>query len=163
MTATPDADHGITDEQQEAIGAALAQYAEAAPFPANALQDMIDDLLPTLAAIRRQAAADALREQARSLTKTASSMREQARAHDANGKRDSSIIYNSLADAYYGSASRLWVSADNKIAEGYEHTCAAQTWATRDDPGHDCENPVENEGDYCDRHEPEDDDDRWAE
>jgi hypothetical protein len=163
MTATPDTDHGITDEQQEAIGAALAQYAEAAPFPANALQDMIDDLLPVLAAIRRQAAADALTEQARRINKQASFYEEMRRSAAQKGNTDSYETWSVHASQARNDATSCLQAARDKIAEGWAHICAAQTWATRDDPGYGCDTPVENEGDYCPRHEPEDDEDRWAE
>lgn len=150
MNTTPD----TQQEQAELDAMLLDDITDVVPSRGHA-ESLFEIIAPTLAAIRRQAAADALRGQARSLTKTASSMREQARTHDANGKRDSSIIYNSLADAYYGSASRLWVAADEKIAEGYEFECAAFS--------QECETRVPDAGDYCSKHEPEDDEDRWAE
>jgi hypothetical protein len=159
----PDTDHGITDEQQEAIGAALAQYAEAAPFPANALQDMIDDLLPALAAIRRQAAADALREQARRINKQASFYEEMRRSAAQKGNTATYETWSVHAAQARNDATSCLQAAKDKIAEGYEHTCAAQTWATRTDPGYGCETPVPDAGDYCTKHEPEDDENRWAE
>jgi hypothetical protein len=48
-------------------------------------------------------------------------------------------------------------AADDVIAEGWEHTCAQTTPATRDDPAYGCDTPVEHEGDHCPRHEPCDD------
>jgi hypothetical protein len=164
MTVTPDTDHGITNEQQEAIGAALAQYAEAAPFPANALQDMIDDLLPVLAAIRRQAAADALTEQARHFDGRARFWRDLQRSHEAKGRPESADPYRHYADQAHRTADYLRKEAKGIIAEGYEFECAATfppaTWSS---PGYGCETKVPNEGHYCDACEPEDDEDAWAE
>jgi hypothetical protein len=155
MTVTPDTDHGITDEQQEAIGAALAQYAEAAPFPANALQDMIDDLLPALAAIRRQAAADALTEQAELFKRRAVFFQTMQRSREQAGDQPSADIYENYADRAYWSGYQLSNAAAEKIAEGYPFECAAFS--------QECETRVPDAGDYCTKHEPEDDENRWAE
>jgi len=145
MNTTPDTE---TDEELEELLDAICNtrvYDDRAA--------MREAAAPILAGIRRHAAAEALNEQGNSLTKTGRRMREQARAHDAKGKRDSSIIYNSLADAYYGSASRLWKAADDKIAEGYPFECAAFR--------QECETRVPDAGDYCSKHEPEDDENPW--
>ena len=112
-------------------------------------------LEPVLAQIRRQAAADALTEQARSLGKLGSFMREQARAHVAKGNTMTAVSYDAMADTYYSSANKLTKAAADKLAEGYEFECAALA--------QECDQRVPDAGDYCPKHEPEDDENRWAE
>lgn len=108
-----------------------------------------------LADVKRQAAAGALKEQARALGKTADFFRQQARAVEGKSMT-SAEIYRAKADQCNLDANRLHREAQGIIAEGYEYTCEAG-WDQ-------CENRVPDAGDYCPRHEPEDDEDpRWAE
>jgi hypothetical protein len=160
MTVPPDAEQ---TEQDEALLEVLTEWAQVWPDPEDAARNALEGLQPVLAAIRRQAAADALKEQARAIGKTADFFRQQARAIEGKSMT-SADIYRAMADQCNNDSNRLAKAARDVIAEGYEHTCAAQTWATRDDPGYGCDIPVPEAGDYCPRHEPEDDDDpRWAE
>lgn len=110
---------------------------------------------PHLAAIRRHAAADALNEQARRITKVASFYEQQARSGAAKGQQLSSDTYALRASQAHGDAGMLRNAARDKIAEGYAFECAAFS--------QECETRVPDAGDFCNRHEPEDDEDRWAE
>jgi hypothetical protein len=147
-----------TDERVDDLIYAIEVHFEGPDYDA-----IKETLAPYLAAIRRQAAADALTEQSRSLAKLGGFMRKQASSHVRSGREQTAITYEAMADTYYGSANKLTKAAADKLAEGYDFVCAAQTWATRDDPGYGCETRVPDAGDFCNRHEPEDDEDRWAE
>jgi hypothetical protein len=166
MTATPDP---TTDEPTETdVEIAEALYAagaycgscdyEAGPCPDcnDCLLSYVKALQPALAAIRRQAAVDALTEQARHLDGRARFWRDLQRSHEAKGRPESADPYRHYADQAHRTADYLRKEAQGIIAEGYEYECAAG-WDQ-------CENRVPEAGDYCPRHEPEDDEDpRWAE
>lgn len=143
------------DEQLEALTEAAMMWEGRLEAPADFPGTLTEALAPIVAAIRRQAAADALKEQARALGKTADFFRQQARAVEGKSMT-SAEIYRTKADQCNLDANRLHREAQGIIAEGYEYTCEAG-WDQ-------CENRVPDAGDYCDRHEPEDDEDpRWAE
>jgi hypothetical protein len=164
MTATPDTTTEQDEAVTEAIEAALAvcESDEGLPLETVLTDVFMEHLQPVLAAIRRQAAADALTEQARRINKQASFYEEMRRSAAQKGNTDSYETWSVHASQARNDATSCLQAARDKIAEGWAHICAAQTWATRDDPGYGCDTPVENEGDYCSKHEPEDDD-RWAE
>jgi hypothetical protein len=121
-------------------------------------EDLISQIAEPLAAIRRHAAADALKQQAKSFAKLGAFNQTQERALASKGDTRSANIYAIQSEQCYRGADRLRRAAADLIAEGYEHTCASFTWATRSDPGYGCDAPVETEGEYCSKHEPEDDD-----
>jgi hypothetical protein len=158
MTVPPDAEQ---TEQDEALLEVLTEWAQVWPDPEDAARNALEGLRPVLAAIRRQAAADALKAEARGLDRLGAFFSKQKIAmHDTR----SAETYAVHAAQAHADANRLHRAAADVIAEGYEHTCAAQTWATRTDPGYGCDTPVPEAGDYCTKHEPEDDEDpRWAE
>ena len=150
-----------TTEQDEQLLEVLTEWASVWPDPDEAATEAMKAMQPTLAAIRRHAAAQALREAARSTEKIAAFMRQQQNAVAAKGDELTATLYGGQADARYSVAHSLRRAAADTIAEGYEHTCAARFEATRADPGYDCDARVENEGDFCPGHEPADDD-PWA-
>jgi hypothetical protein len=116
-----------------------------------------DVIAPALATIRRHAAADALKQQADRHSRIARGFMGQAAIVEPGIARASLIVNAKQTQAC---ARRLRDAADDLIAEGWEHACAAETHgATRIDQASYCEEPVENEGDYCPRHEPADDHD----
>jgi len=112
-------------------------------------------LAPALAAIRRHAAATALHEQAKRLARASTDHFSQVVKYPALSPEQA----ESLACGRQAStdARSLRRAAEALIMEGWEHTCAAYTWATREDPAEGCETRVENEGEYCERHEAADD------
>jgi hypothetical protein len=118
---------------------------------------MMQAIAPALAAIRRHAAAQALRQQADRHNSIGRGFMAQAATVEPGSVTHASLILN--AQNAHTCAGRLRRAADEIIAEGWEHTCAASTPATREDPAEGCETPVEHEGDYCPRHEPADDHD----
>lgn len=147
-------------EQDEALTEALIE-ALAAATDGQEGEDLAADLLtaitPAIAAIRRHAKAEALREQSARLFRVGDQHLETANAHpNGSAPRMALLAWATQArvDARY-----LGRAAEAIIQEGWEHACAAEFPATREEPGYGCENPVENEGDYCARHEPEDDHD----
>jgi hypothetical protein len=111
---------------------------------------------PAVAAIRRHAAAQALRAQADRLSKKRAAYLANA-AQPMFAGTPMADSYRDFAQQAGNDAWMLRTAADDVIAEGWEHTCAQTTPATREDPAGGCETPVENEGDYCPRHEPADD------
>jgi hypothetical protein len=117
--------------------------------------DVMKQIAPALGAIRRHAAADALRAQADRLGKLAAGYIKLAAAEPPAS--DNADMYNFSAIQCRTDGRMLRRAADEIIAEGWEHTCAQTTPATREDPAYGCETRVENEGDYCPRHEPADD------
>jgi hypothetical protein len=110
---------------------------------------LVDVIAPALAAIRRHAAAEALRGQAAVLRHIGNGHRISAGQFEG----DAAIRFDAFAIQNSNNARRLDAAADDIIAEGWEHQCAQTTPATREDPAEGCETPVENEGDYCPRHE----------
>jgi hypothetical protein len=160
MTATPDTTTE-TDEALDELTNAVHKYFD---FRDLATTDALEDVIaPIVAEIRRQAAADALREQARRINKQASFYEEMRRSAAQKGNTATYETWSVHAAQARNDATSCLQAAKDKIAEGYEHTCAAQTWATRTDPGYGCDTPVPEAGDYCTKHEPEDDENRWAE
>ena len=147
-----------TTEQDEQLLEILAPWVRDQPYPANAVSELLEDLAPHLATIRRQAAADALREQAAAFSRQGKFFRDQQRSLERKGDRASADVYREQADALYRAAAATNRAADDTIAEGYEHTCAARFEATRTDPGYDCDARVPEPGDFCPGHEPADDD-----
>lgn len=143
----------LDDEREELI------YAVENAFARDDYDEIRAALAPALAAIRRHAAAAALREQADRLGKLRGDLLRLS-ARPAFAGLAISKTYLDQSQQAGQDAHMLRLAADDMIAEGYEHTCA-MTWpATREDPAEGCETPVEHEGDYCPRHEPADDDPR---
>jgi len=124
-------------------------YAVEGPFARDDYEAVHEALAAPLAAIRRHAAATALHEQAKTLRAQASVYMLRA-AKDVPGADQWTVCLRSAARS-------LDSAADDVIAEGWEHTCAQTTPATREYPAEGCETPVENEGEYCERHEAADD------
>ncbi|WP_427130370.1 hypothetical protein [Pseudarthrobacter sp. S9] len=141
----------------EAIDAAFATYQDAYVMEADDhLSTLIlDALAPVIAGIRREAAAEALKTQAALISRSSNNWRMLAASHGGEGFQAESYRTHSNQAAI--DAGRLRDAAQDIIESGWEHTCAATFPATREDPGYGCENPVQHEGDYCARHEPEDD------
>jgi hypothetical protein len=149
MTATPDTTHTDLDHK-EALFGVIANYTRDQPYPDNASQEMFEDLEPVLAAIRRQAAADALTEQARHLDGRARFWRDLQRSHEAKGRPESADPYRHYADQAHRTADYLRKEAQGIIAEGYEFECQ------------ECDTPVPDAGDLCEQHDV-DDENPWAE
>jgi hypothetical protein len=149
MTVTPD-----TETEQELDDSLVAGIEAFYDLDSPTRETLHDYISAPLAAIRRQAAADALTEQARHFDGRARFWRGMQHAHEAKGRPESADPYRHYADQAHRTADYLRKEAKGIIAEGYEYTCEAG-WDQ-------CENRVPDAGDYCDQHEPEDDD-RWAE
>ena len=141
---TPEQIQAEQAELDEAVVEAVFEWTGALPSRPDAPGNLPEALAPALAAIRRHAAADALKQQADRLQKAVGSHLTRSEYDTAAGLRVA--------------VRRLRTAADDVIAEGWEHTCSWEAPATREDPGYGCEEPVETEGDYCARHEPADDD-----
>jgi hypothetical protein len=122
---------------------------------ALAAQTLAGHIAPALAAIRRHAAAHALHAEATRLHREAFEHFKQASTYPAgSAEQRDELAYGRKAGV---SGRGLRRAAESLIMEGWEHTCAAETPATREDPAEGCEALVENEGEYCPRHEtPED-------
>jgi hypothetical protein len=103
-----------------------------------------------IAAIRRQAAADALTRQARHMDGRARFWRDLQHAHENKGRPESADPYRHYADQAHRTADYLRKEADGIIAEGYEYECQ------------ECDTPVPDAGDLCEQHDV-DDEDKWAE
>ena len=147
-------------EQDEALHNHIEAFIGTLSVDTDAANRLIESLAPHLAAIRRHAAAEALREQAARLGAVNSQYIKRLKHYDYDS--DAYKLTFARAGQASADAARLRNAAHDIIAEGWEHACAASWAATRDDPGYGCDTPVEHEGDYCPRHEPEDDEDRWA-
>jgi hypothetical protein len=148
---TPD----TTTEQDEALLEVLTEWAQVWPDPEDAARNALEGLQPVLAAIRRQAAADALTEQARHLDGRARFWRDLQTAHEAKGRPESADPYRHYADQAHRTADHLRKEAAGIIAEGYEFECASGSAG--------CCEPVPDAGDMCPDCEANEYDDRWAE
>lgn len=148
----------LDDQLAQALEDALAKH-----YPSDLGPGFIDfdvallmtAIAPALAAIRRNAAADALKQQAAVLGQQSMNF-----AKRAGGRKIGTRLYDvdmAFSQQARVDARRLRRAADDVIAEGWTETCAQTTPATWDDPAEGCETPVENEGDFCPRHEPCDD------
>jgi len=135
----------LDDEREELI------YAIEGPFARDDYDEIRAAIAPHLAAIRRHAAAQALREQANILGKRRAYYIEGALSFRWAGT-PTADTYRNFAQQAGADARALRAAADEIIAEGWEFTCAQTTPATREDPAEGCEEPVETEGDYCPRH-----------
>jgi len=147
-----------TPEELEAEHAEQVEnliYAVEGPFARDDYEAVHEALAAPLAAIRRHAAATALREQADRLGKKRAANLSLATGQFAGTEFEAT--YRAFAVQASTDAGMLRRAADDVIAEGWEFTCAQTTPATREDPAEGCETRVENEGDYCPRHEPADD------
>jgi hypothetical protein len=113
-------------------------------------------LAPIIDEIIRQAKAQALREQAKILGKRRAALLMKSADPVFIGS-PMAATYRDMSQQAGADAGMLYRAADDVIAEGWEHTCAATRPATWEDPAEGCETPVEHEGDYCPRHEPADD------
>jgi len=120
-------------------------------IPDSVFAGVMTEVAPHLAAIRRHAAATALREQANILGKRRAYYIEGALSVRWAGT-PTADTYRNFAQQAGADARALRAAADEIIAEGWEFTCAQTTPATREDPAEGCEEPVETEGDYCPRH-----------
>lgn len=125
-------------------------------LPNDDAEEAMTTIAPALAAIRRHAAATALRGQAKIIGQQSMNFAKRAGGRKAGTRLyDVDMAYSQQARV---DARRLRTAADDVIAEGWEHACAVPMWpATREDPAEGCETRVENEGDYCPKHEPADD------
>jgi hypothetical protein len=142
-------------ELDDALEAAFYDYIDNDHGSMTSPNTPLDVIAPHLAAIRRHAAAQALREQADRLGKI--SAKYVHLANDATPGSGPADMWAAYATQARTDGRMLLLAADDVIAEGWEFTCAAETPATREDPAEGCETPVENEGDYCPKHEPADD------
>ncbi len=127
-------------------------------LPNDDAVDAMAAIAPALAEIRRHAAAAALRQQATRLGKISTGYVNLAVG--AVPGSDSADLWAAYATQARADARLLLRAADDLIAEGWAYTCTQSTPATREDPAEGCEAPVQNEGDYCPKHEPADDDPR---
>jgi hypothetical protein len=143
------------NEEDNAVIDAVFMWEGTLEAPADFPGTLTEALAPALAAIRRHAAAQALREQADRLGKI--SAKYVHLANDATPGSGPADMWAAYATQARTDGRMLLLAADDVIAEGWEFTCAAETPATREDPAEGCETPVENEGDYCPKHEPADD------
>jgi len=163
---TPDTqqDPAEPTEQEEALYSAVAVALEDITGYWRELDNahMLQALRDPIAAIVRFEVAAHLTEQARSLRNLAAFYNKHAQT-DRRDRILDAEIYATRASQALADADKLRRAAEDKIAEGYEHTCAASFAATWSDPGYGCETRVPDAGDYCSKHEPEDDEDRWAE
>jgi hypothetical protein len=158
MNTTPDT------ETNEAVGQlcdAALMWEGSLEAPADFPGTLTEAFAPIVAEIRRHAAADALKQQAQALRQVNRNYLKQLQGYEHGS--DAYKLTFARGQQVSADARRLENAAHDVIAEGWEHTCYATWAATRDDPGYGCDNPVEQEGDYCSKHEPEDDEDRWAE
>ncbi|WNN96002.1 hypothetical protein SEA_HIRKO_52 [Arthrobacter phage Hirko] len=143
-------------ELDEAVIDAVFMWEGTLEAPANFPGTLDEALAPHLAAIRRHAAATALRQQADRLGRQRENyLRKSASPQFA--RTPLAATWRDFAQQSGVEARKLRAAAQIIIEEGWEHQCAAETPATREDPAEGCETPVENEGDYCPRHEPADD------
>jgi hypothetical protein len=145
------------NEEDNAVIDAVFMWEGTLEAPADFPGTLTEALAPHLAAIRRHAAADALRVQASKLRAAYKAMSRQAQAYTNGSEAETHVA--ACADQARRDARALENAADDVIAEGWTETCAQTTPATREDPAEGCETRVENEGDYCPRHEPADDHD----
>lgn len=112
---------------------------------------IMTDLAPVIANIRRHAAADALKAQASHLHRVSAEQFEAAGR--SNPGSVTAIQRYAGADQLRFTARTLTRAAQTTIESGWEHACAVEFPATREDPAYGCENPVENEGDLCASHD----------
>lgn len=158
MTAETTNEQDEPTEQEEALYSAVAVTLE--DITGHWREDdnarMLQALRDPIAAIVRQATAEALNTQAARLGAVNSQYIKRLKHYEYDS--DAYKLTFARAGQASADAARLRNAARDIIAEGWEFTCYATWAATRDDPGYGCDAPVENEGDYCDRHEPEDDD-----
>ena len=131
----------LDNEREELI------YAIEGPFGRDDYDEIRAALVAPLAAIRRHAAATALREQADRLGKKRAANLSLATGQFAGTEFEAT--YRAFAVQASTDAGMLRRAADDVIAEGWEHTCAVEYPATRENPGYGCEVAVENEGDTC--------------
>lgn len=150
MTVTPDTQQ---TEQEQALLDHIDEFLSDECVDNDAAIRLFEDLEPLLAAIRRQAAADALRKQAKSFENSARMFREMSKNANRSNDQDSDMIYWTRASQAMTHAEACRREADGIIAEGYEYECAGG-----------CETPVPDAGDECAKCYAEgDDEDRWAE
>jgi hypothetical protein len=142
------------EELDDELEAAIYEYIDFDHNEITSAKTPLEAIAPALAEIRRHAAADALRAQAKILGKRRAALLAQSINCDSTPAADAYRNQSAQAGADAGT---LYRAADDVIAEGWTETCAAATPATREDPAEGCETLVENEGDYCPRHEPADD------
>ncbi|QDK01933.1 hypothetical protein SEA_VIBAKI_53 [Arthrobacter phage Vibaki] len=149
---TPEQIQAEQDELDDQLHDVVVDWVEDGPPSTKALAAA---LAPALAAIRRHAAAAALHEQAKRLARASRDHFSQVVKYPAlSPEQAEALAYGRQANT---DARSLRRAAEALIMEGWTETCAAETPATREDPAEGCETPVENEGDYCPRHEPADD------
>ncbi|QKY79003.1 hypothetical protein Jinkies_55 [Arthrobacter phage Jinkies] len=158
MTVTPDTqfeaetDENFVEALEEAF--AVAESDDGIPEGASLTDLFMEHLQPALAAIRRQAAADALNARAKSFDASARLFRDMAAGRDAKDDPMSARIYTAHATQAGTDANACRTEADAVIASGYEWQCASGTG---------CCSPVPDAGDLCKECEANEYDDRWAE
>lgn len=155
MTVPPDTQQQREAELDQELVVALAEALEGhiGFKSAERGEDVANTIAPVIAAIRRQAAADALSNKARSLDASARMFRELSEGRNRRGDHQSALIYASHAGQAASDAASLRREAEGIIAEGYEYECAGG-----------CETPVPDAGDECVKCYAEgNDEDRWAE
>jgi hypothetical protein len=153
---TPD-----TQQDEETFVAALedafaaAEHEDGLPEGTVLTDLFMEHLRPALAAIRRQAAAEALTEQASAFDRQAGFFVKQQNAMLAKGDHASADVYTEYVDHGHRAATKLRQAAADKLAEGYEWQCAS---------GRGCDTPVPDAGDECARcHAEGDDENYWEE